>query len=133
MTARGVAGRSAHPLLGEGWHPPEAWGALVFDARRDLAFRRPGGAGEEIELTFSCVLAAGLFQRVAVHSGPARLRRWYRLRRDAAHGTEIVLRHRVAERDPVVTVTFSTLVRYLAARHGFPDGRTQDSESGSGA
>ena len=33
-------------------------------------------AGEEIELTFLCVLAAGLFQRVGVHSGTARLRRW---------------------------------------------------------
>ena len=35
-----------------------------------------------------------------------------------------MLRHRVAERDPVVTVTFSALVRYLATFRGFPaDGR----------
>ena len=72
-------------------------------------------------------------KRIAVHSGAARLRRWYRLRRDAATETEIVLRHRVAERDPVVTVTFSsTLARYLATFRGFPaDGRKL--ESGSGA
>ncbi len=114
-------GRALVPLLGEGWHTPEEWGCWASTRAATLRFGVRAGAGEQVELTFSCRLAAGLVQRIAVGTGPTRFRRWYRLRRGAVSRTEIVLRHPIVERDPVVTVTFSTLVRYLAARHGFPD------------
>jgi glycosyltransferase involved in cell wall biosynthesis len=114
-------GRALIPLLGEGWHVPEDWGCWASMHAATLRFGIRARAGEQVELTFFCALAAGLVQRVAVDSGPTRFRRWYRLRRDAASPIEIVLRYPIAERDPVVTATLSTLVRYLPARHGFPD------------
>ena len=56
------------PLLGEGWHPPDAWGPWSSRRVATLRFGVRAQAGEEIELTFLCALAAGLFQRVGVHA-----------------------------------------------------------------
>jgi hypothetical protein len=114
-------GRELVPLLGEGWHDPEDWGCWAARRSATLRFGIRAAAGQEVELKFSCRLAAGPLQRVAVRTGSTTMRRWYRPRPGDTSPAEIALRHRVAARDEVVTVTFSTLVRYPAARQGFPD------------
>ncbi len=108
------------PFLGEGWHGPEDWGCWAARRRATLRFGIRAQAGETIDLRIGCLLPRGRLQRLSVRTAGGRGTRWLRLKPNDNVPADITLRHRVAVRDEVVSVTLRALFLYDPSKHGLP-------------